>query len=434
VRVRAAAGGLLALAAALGSGARADSGALDTAWGAGGAVRVALEPAFDKATPFVFVAALARVRGRFVVAGATGEAGDYVGEPKAVLLRVSGAGRLDRALNGTGVRRFALGSTAVHAVDTLVLRDGGLLYGGRGLLRADREGRVVRSFGRRGTMQAVFGGCRYHLWPLLEQADGRVVSGAVSCGSPPRDPGGLKRDGVWELVRTLPNGRLDSSFGRGGLVALRVGPDAKAYRSAPDDAAAVAQLADGTLVVAGCAEAPDGRQAFAVIRLDASGALDRSFGNAGVALQPVDDRYGLDGFGDLLVRPDGRALVSATAFSHTYVAAFAADGQPDTTWRGGLGEYAQQGVPPAGSFDGGRLVLRPDGIVFWLHSTRLTALREDGSLDPSFGQRGVLRLGNGAGTRELTRMLLLPDRRILLGGTVALPRQRWGIALFRYRY
>jgi uncharacterized delta-60 repeat protein len=80
-------------------------------------------------------------------------------------------------------------------------------------------------------------------------------------------------DNDFAVVRYLPNGALDLSFGTNGKVVTPIG-------SSNDEARAVAVQPDNKIVVVGSAE-NGGALDFAVVRYDANGALDNTFGPGG---------------------------------------------------------------------------------------------------------------------------------------------------------
>jgi uncharacterized delta-60 repeat protein len=86
------------------------------------------------------------------------------------------------------------------------------------------------------------------------------------------------------ISRLLPDGRLDRSFGAGGLVRTRVGVYSEADR--------IGVEADGRIVVAGlsrpCPYGSECRRGGAIaLRYLPDGSLDRSFGDRGRFLDPL---------------------------------------------------------------------------------------------------------------------------------------------------
>ena len=95
------------------------------------------------------------------------------------------------------------------------------------LMRYQPDGSLDPSFGAGGVVLSDFGGAEYPIYALAVQPDGRLVvsSSVPSSGS------------TFTLVRYLPDGSLDSTFGRGGLVSdfpEQVSPAALALALQPD--------------------------------------------------------------------------------------------------------------------------------------------------------------------------------------------------------
>jgi uncharacterized delta-60 repeat protein len=121
------------------------------------------------------------------------------------------------------------------------------------------------------------------------QSNGDIVV-AVGIGGP--DTG---------LVRFLPNGTRDTSFGNGGFAAF---PDLGIGSIRPG----LAVQSDGKLVWAGEATADNGTgAAFAVVRFSANGTLDQGFGSGGVATAMFANAN-VQGAQTVLVQPDGKIL------------------------------------------------------------------------------------------------------------------------------
>jgi uncharacterized delta-60 repeat protein len=235
------------------------------------------------------------------------------------------------------------------------------------------------------------------------QANGRVVV-AGSFGS-----------AGWTLVRFLPNGRLDRSFGSKGVVRTAVGG------STPSDAPfAVALLPRGRIAVAGGADGYPGDSHFAVARYLPHGALDRSFGSKGaVVLANVIGRD--DVATDLLALPGGKLL--AAGYDTTYDPAYADFRMARLLRNGALdGGFGSDGIVSipfqhvqlanalsVARQPDGKLVVAGTGLWDYNEQTALLArYTPNGALDGSFGEGGW-RLydfcqGVGAGPAALQRV------------------------------
>jgi uncharacterized delta-60 repeat protein len=108
------------------------------------------------------------------------------------------------------------------------------------------------------------------------------------------------------LVRFLPNGATDTTFGNGGFAAL---PDL----GIPSVHPGLAVQSDGKLVWAGEATASNGTgSTFAVVRFNANGTLDQGFGAGGLATSAFANST-VQGAQTVLVQPDGKILAGGAA-------------------------------------------------------------------------------------------------------------------------
>jgi uncharacterized delta-60 repeat protein len=149
---------------------------------------------------------------------------------------------------------------------------------------------------------------------VVVQADGKIVvaGDAEHAASPnPASAGPAASDADVCLLRFTASGQLDPSFGTNGLVRLNLAdgvvvtpaandnnPTPQPVLLASDETWSLLQTADGKLVVhagtrgLGPSLADGGVRTdsdFAMIRLSADGALDPSFGNAGVVRTDFDN-------------------------------------------------------------------------------------------------------------------------------------------------
>jgi uncharacterized delta-60 repeat protein len=220
------------------------------------------------------------------------------------------------------------------------------------------------------------------------------------------------------MARFLADGTLDPGFGEGGMVTTDI------QRDQQEEALAVAIAPDGAIVVVGYS----GFSAtMALARYLPDGSLDPGFGTSGIVSGATPGRLYA-----VAVQPDGRLVVAGgrdipdgtVDFSDLVVARFEPDGTLDTS-------FGDRGVVVA-DVDGVTNTLRelailPDGRILssgesvgsfeGSERTDLIRLMPDGSLDPTFGAGGTLgidtaRVGEG--------MAVQPDGRIVLTGRVLL--------------
>ncbi len=181
--------------------------------------------------------------------------------------------RIPTALAGTLVLGFLLGLGSVSTA------------------AADTAGSLDPTFGNGGVVLTNLG---------LNAAGSQITAVASDAALLPN--GDIVVAGNFGLVRYLPNGSLDTRFGTGGLAQL----PPNGIASFPPG---LAVQPDGKYLWAGEATAPNGSNgAFAVVRFNANGSVDQTFGTGGLATTafPNSNVQGADA---VLVQPDGKILL-----------------------------------------------------------------------------------------------------------------------------
>jgi uncharacterized delta-60 repeat protein len=252
------------------------------------------------------------------------------------------------------------------------------------------------------------------------QADGRIViSGALRVSTTPYDRGAI-------LLRLLPDGSLDPSFGGGaGWLAHEFGSyewlDQLGFTS------------DGRIVAGGTVD-----QKLLLVRFGSDGSLDTSFGTGGI-VRGVGENEG--GVADMAIQPDGKILVIPYASQPVpwpgfNVLRFSADGSPDLTYDGdgrstvdfGPGETiaATLALTADGSvLVGGSAMALTNSVQAGGRDTVVARLTSAGALDTTFADGGRLRtrtVGIDSNTRDYAglsgiTLRVLRDGRFLLGGS-----------------
>jgi uncharacterized delta-60 repeat protein len=138
---------------------------------------------------------------------------------------------------------------------------------------------------------------------LVQPHDGKIVLG------------GTVPNGAMEVARFNPDGSLDASFGSAGLALISFCPSSNCQRGE-----AVALDTANRIVVAGHALDSVGTiasEGFAVARLLPDGSLDATFGTAGKVRtllgNPTDRSYGRD----VAIQTDGKIVVAGTVWAQT---------------------------------------------------------------------------------------------------------------------
>jgi uncharacterized delta-60 repeat protein len=146
-----------------------------------------------------------------------------------------------------------------------------------------------------GALDTSFGTGGKVLTDLGAGANGEQIQAIVSDAAL-QSNGDIVVAGNFGLVRYLPNGSLDASFGTGGLAQTGFGVAGLAIEL-NGDYLAVGQSGNG----------------FALARLTTSGTLDSSFGDGGVVTTPFPNAADGAAADAVLVEPDGDILVAGQA-------------------------------------------------------------------------------------------------------------------------
>jgi len=307
-----------------------NNGLLDTTFGSRGKRKIDFGGEDERA----FAAAL-QPDGKIVVVGDS-----HVQQVAITRLNVNGT--LDTTFSADGKKLFSWGVVS-RATGVIVLSSGKLLLGGfsgpeGGNIQAARlnaNGALDTTFGTGGIATVDLGGTEFGN-AMARQANGRIliagrsdVAGGVVVrlrttglldpdfnGGHVSIPGAVTLNAVFvqpdrrivvagntvglekmTVARLLPNGTPDGGFGTNGVVTIDFGTLA-------DIVGGAVLQPDGKIVVAGYSQSDED---VAVVRLNANGSLDATFGTAGKA--KVD--FGVATFGNAVaLQKNGRIVVA----------------------------------------------------------------------------------------------------------------------------
>jgi uncharacterized delta-60 repeat protein len=296
------------------------------------------------------------------------------------------------------------------------------------LRRLNPDGGVDSSFGDGGSVDVDFGPGYVFLLDVALAPDGRFVAAGVPQNSP-----------TVHVRRYLPNGEPDPSFGGNGHVTV-------APRD-PPFSSSVALQPDGQIVLG----ITGGSSGLRIGRLSVHGTLDSSFGNGGVAALGLGRRRWLDqvqpplgyALGPLIVS-GGRIRIPVSfgpreRVSRVGLVGLTANGHVDRRF-GQLGlalaprqRFAEGGEWPRTAIldgHGGILVAGSIGHGDDLSgddSSIVRRFRQDGTVDRSFGRRGLVRdtFGTGGQNFEQELAMLDGDTAVLAEEMVTYKYQSW---------
>ena len=244
------------------------------------------------------------------------------------------------------------------------------------------------------------------------QPDGKIVAAGTA-----------GEDALTEIAvaRYQPDGSLDPSFGNGGTVTTPVGRSSAA--------SSVMVQPDGKVVVAGSTGDPYSvTGAFAVVRYQADGSLDTTFGTNGIATTAIGE---LAGVTSGALQADGRIVVAGfarPAGTQDYTFALARY-RPDGSLDSGFGKNGTVTTAVGDSSQANALVAQPDGTFVAAGSTLTRGARparqmalvlytSKGSLGPGFGSGGKVRALAANRAHDVAYGLALqPDGKLIAAGT-----------------
>ena len=350
---------------------------------------------------------------KIVVAGYSWGAGPNPGY-YSFLLRYGTDGIFDNSFGSGGmVVRHNLALAAYALTDfrqALTIQTDGKIVFANSHSNDKDEDLLLRRYSSDGTLDSAFGqegsvvyGSNIGPAPGVGQAvavqsDGKiVVAGSTS--------NGINNDIL--VVRYNTDGALDMTFGEVGFVIYNGSQNKNDYANA------VALQADGKILVTGTSNGPSPYD-FLLLRYNADGTLDDSFGADGVVTF-WGERDGIT----ILVQLDGKIVVVGRTYEQAVVYRFCADGSLDPTF-GDNGIYRDESVYPT-SFQAA--ALQPDRKIViagisagdWkLYAARLNA---DGTLDDTFGDNGTVRFQRDRYYIDIAWSLLIQrDGKIVIGG------------------
>ena len=281
------------------------------------------------------------------------------------------------------------------------------------VLRYNNDGTLDNSFGTNGIVMYSVNG-----WNAVSavalQPDGKiVVAGATYDGT----------YGEVAVSRFNADGTLDNSFGTDGLVTYNSNWGAEGN--------AVAIQPDGKIVVAGGSY--NGLDSVLVLRYNADGTLDNSFGTNGrVTYTDIGWTHGYA----MAIQPDGKIVVAGTGYyddtTSALILRYNTDGSLDNSFgTNGLATYSDDAEDY-----GNAMAIQPDGKIVVagrnyngaIGAVLVLRYNADGTLDNNFGTSGVVNYTDGSSSYG-SAVAVQPD-----GKTVVVGQTYDGTAVLVLRY
>ncbi|MEJ7848342.1 MAG: LamG-like jellyroll fold domain-containing protein [Pyrinomonadaceae bacterium] len=271
------------------------NGTLDTSFDGDGIVITPIGPGSD-----IVRSVVVQPDGKIVAAGNAfnGSNSDFA------VVRYEANGSLDTSFdgnsgNGNGIVTVAIGVGNEVGYGVAMQRDGKIVVSGyyanvastdTALLRFDQNGVLDPSFDSDGIVSSTFSPDTDEALSLALQPDGKIViAGCIRNGAP----------NDFLLARYNENGSLDTAFGGTGFRIIPIGP-------AADIALSVALQPDGKIVAAGFSSNGSNND-FGVVRVNANGSLDNTFGGDGRVTTAL--AASTDSANAVAIQADGKIIV-----------------------------------------------------------------------------------------------------------------------------
>ncbi|MGC9452136.1 MAG: delta-60 repeat domain-containing protein [Oceanipulchritudo sp.] len=361
----------------------------------------------------------------------------------------AGESDLDLAFGDQGIAETTVGLTGNTPKDMAVQADGKILLAGLardnqssgtygydvGLVRFTADGLPDTTFSEDGKLMTDInssGSTYTDDWgnAVVVQPDGKIVVAGASRQY-------TKTSSVirfewyqWDLMllRYLPDGQLDTSFGEGGKVIH----DINGAGNQPEGFNDVALQSDGKIIAVGYSRPGDNR--FLVARFNIDGTLDTTFGAAGTGL--VVEHFSINALEDaysVAVLPDDSLVVAGRGVkgdgnNSLCLLKLTADGQLDTTFNS-TGKLATTvGYSSYGSVAAvdpyGRILVAGYSVPSSGADQNILLMRmnADGTMDGTFASSGIFTTSLGDYRyQSVNGIVLSEDEKILLAARVKDP-------------
>jgi uncharacterized delta-60 repeat protein len=258
----------------------------------------------------------------------------------------------------------------------------------------NKAGTLDSSFGDSGkVISENLGGC----YDMTVQADSKIV-----CGG--------NNHLLLQIVRYLPNGIIDSVFGDNGIAIPPV-PETNLQT------ASIALQTDQKIVAATFGY-KNGTPTIVLVRILPNGNIDNTFGTNGI----VDSTFGVgESLPHIALQPDGKILVLGWYYPGFIVIRYNSDGSLDESF-GDKGKvmtvFGAGTVPTAiGIASDGKLVTGGNyGGGVGYSKFLIARYTAEGTLDETFGNKGVATTDFGKYGDEIHNLQIQPDGKIIAAG------------------
>lgn len=316
--------------------------------------------------------------------------------------------------------------------DITIQPDGKILVFEPGrLYRLEKDGGIDNTFGLNG--EVIFSEPNFlteRPVGIFIQNDGKIILAHITGSNRFRSETHI------QLIRLTQDGAIDNEFGENGYVSYEIPFDYTGMTDFEDLPIKPFQFrdlefqSDGKIVVAGNSTIPTGEatppdfittpwDTFSAFRFNTDGSLDTSFGEGGNLLMPIhlDPEFQISGYlSDMEIQADDKIILGGTGYywlpepgfptflpltKHAIVR-LEPNGTIDTNFNDG--KTVLQALNPNGGWGwiGNLLIQDEEKIILTSRydpesyrpdkNTQVIRLNNDGSLDKTFGEEGILNL------------------------------------------
>lgn len=368
---------LLIFIFALSTGINAQvAGSLDTSFGSGGTLTTHLNVAAMNLDMAI------QPDKKIVVAGSTFESMGIA--TMGMVARFNENGTLDTTFNGNGYVLFDI-MREVRSVK--ILPNGKILIAGLGSVGNGRF--AVARLNSNGSMDSTFNGSGSAITTLGFSSGSNCViplpdNKILAIGLTQLVSGGNYDFGI---IKYNADGSLDTDFGTGGRIASDVfGSDERAVSCAFQP--------DGKFLISGYyTDILSNQQLGLLVRYNADGTIDNSFGNNGKITNPG---FGQVSISNIAIQSDGKIITAGDRFIPVR---YNSNGTIDL-------QFSSLGNGTSG------VALQPNGKIIFAFNFNLYRFDSNGTVDTTFGTNGVAISTHAGNSVKLT-----PDGKIVYGGT-----------------
>jgi uncharacterized delta-60 repeat protein len=408
-------------------------GCLDTTFGNGGVVVASV----NGGTASGWANAIAiQPDGKIVVAVESSNA-ENTSAWDFYVLRFDSTGSLDSTFGTGGVVRFAFSAEADHEwpASIAIQGDGKILVAGRadanynvGVARLNSDGSFDSAFGAAGKLTFTLV-ARQSAIPnsIIAQSDGRIAIGLNA------------NNAAFGFVRLNTDGTFDTTFnGTGKLV-----PSGAKGNSSTVALIDMTIQPDGKYLASGMLPGSKGGGQFGLMRVNANGTLDTTFGSGGKVVTNLGGTWSaarnVGVLADGKIIASGDWLAGGTTGNQSYVfTRYLANGQLDTSF--GTAGKALFASPDFRRMTG--MTIQPDGKIVgsgWDRNPNTTnanvfilRINPNGGLDSGFGAGGMTFTDYNGLSDEGNSMAVQSDGKFVVAGVVNGFGPGTSIGLYRY--